>query len=322
VRIDAQRWIVIDSFESRRLPVAVRYLRSIDVDPAQIRLAIATHWHDDHVRGLDRLLAAVPGAQFAFPQVADPKTLVTLASEADEAAGQAEPEMQSVFAKILRVLRRNGRQAIPVGGRYMLRRDRRSMILALSPTAAAMNAGMTSAGREILRRPRPATKGGRAKATAIVKPNLTSLALWIETNSHAVLLGADLEAHERYGWPAAVRDARDLDLEPRGQLLKVPHHGSQNADHDCIWEHLLARAPYAAFTPYAPSRLPRETDIERLRSRPATVHGAASGGMAAKAVGSVRAAYPRAPLPNASRFGFVHYKAVRGGWSVDRGFCP
>ena len=49
-------------------PAALQYLPSIDVDvAAQLKAIVATHWDDDHVRGISRLLAAAPRAKFSCP---------------------------------------------------------------------------------------------------------------------------------------------------------------------------------------------------------------------------------------------------------------
>jgi glyoxylase-like metal-dependent hydrolase (beta-lactamase superfamily II) len=48
-------WCVVDSCLDRNSsqPAAVEYLQSLGGDAlGGVRLVIATHWHDDHIRGL------------------------------------------------------------------------------------------------------------------------------------------------------------------------------------------------------------------------------------------------------------------------------
>src|SRR5690349_21443663 len=57
--IGANEWFVIDScVEPRqRQPAALHYFSAIGVDPATaVKVVVATHWDQDHVRGLGELL--------------------------------------------------------------------------------------------------------------------------------------------------------------------------------------------------------------------------------------------------------------------------
>ena len=62
------KWIVVDSCldVDGELPIAVRYLTSLGVDISrQVELIVATHWHDDHIRGLGQLVGLADAAKFA-----------------------------------------------------------------------------------------------------------------------------------------------------------------------------------------------------------------------------------------------------------------
>ena len=67
VHIGDGDWIVVDSCIDRRTqrPVALDYLASLRVDVAvRVKLVVATHWHDDHIRGLADVLLAAENAKF------------------------------------------------------------------------------------------------------------------------------------------------------------------------------------------------------------------------------------------------------------------
>src|SRR5262249_28944194 len=60
-------WCVVDSCISRgsNEPVATEYLRGFRNGALNnVKLIVATHWHDDHIRGLSSLLRDSPGTRF------------------------------------------------------------------------------------------------------------------------------------------------------------------------------------------------------------------------------------------------------------------
>src|SRR5213592_4947476 len=59
-------WIVVDSCIDKTSgnPASLEYLKKIGVDPLKVKLVIATHWHDDHVRGMARQLLEFKNATF------------------------------------------------------------------------------------------------------------------------------------------------------------------------------------------------------------------------------------------------------------------
>ena len=59
-------WVIIDScIDKEGNPRALKYLDSINVDPAQaVKQIVATHWHDDHIRGMNELVEVCCNASF------------------------------------------------------------------------------------------------------------------------------------------------------------------------------------------------------------------------------------------------------------------
>jgi glyoxylase-like metal-dependent hydrolase (beta-lactamase superfamily II) len=60
-------WAVVDSHRSAETgaPVALAYLKALGVSVAeQVRLIVATHWHDDHMDGLAELFSHCETAKF------------------------------------------------------------------------------------------------------------------------------------------------------------------------------------------------------------------------------------------------------------------
>ena len=62
-------WLIVDScLDEAGEPAALQYLRQIGVDvETAVRMVIVTHWHDDHIRGVARLVQECPHADFVCP---------------------------------------------------------------------------------------------------------------------------------------------------------------------------------------------------------------------------------------------------------------
>ena len=97
-------WVVVDScIGSDGKPAAARYLRSIGVDPARaVKLIVATHWHDDHIRGMAELVNICRGAAFccagALCQKEFLATVAALEGRHLSAAGSGVRELYRVFS--------------------------------------------------------------------------------------------------------------------------------------------------------------------------------------------------------------------------------
>lgn len=62
------QWVIIDSCleTGSEQPSALKYLSLLNVDPAKdVRLVLATHYHDDHIAGIGAVFENCRAAQFA-----------------------------------------------------------------------------------------------------------------------------------------------------------------------------------------------------------------------------------------------------------------
>ena len=313
VRYGERRWAIVDSFLADGTWRPLRLLKHFGVAADEVALVVATHWDNDHVGGLAAVLQSAEEARFFYPNVHDRRHLLRLVATAEVAAADGWPRGVEEFGAVLDVLRSTGRTAKAVGSGTTLWRDESTQVLALSPTDAAVHAGLTAIGSELLATP------DRATSAVALRPNLTSIALWVETDTHRALLGADLEAHPDFGWSVAIDETANLRLEDKALLLKVPHHGSPDADEPRVWTELLDPNPDAVLTPYGPSRRPREEDIQRLAAQAATVRVVAGSGWRGRnSEALLRAAIPTAGFDARTSVGFAHYVAEGEGWGTSR----
>ena len=139
-------------------------------------------------------------------------------------------------------------------------------VWSLSPSDATFQAFLKSVGGLM-------PEVGRAKTRIPdLYPNDVAVALWIEVGDVAVLLGSDLE---RTGWLEILQSAE----RPTGKAsaIKVPHHGSRNADVPEVWDRMLDTDPFAVLTPWRRGKyaLPSDQDVRRILSNTANSYASA-----------------------------------------------
>jgi hypothetical protein len=257
VHVPGDDWIVVDSFEDSRRPVAMSYLDSIKVQPEQVKVLVITHFHKDHYEGIDKL----------HDRYRKARLMVTGALSGDRFADLfqdtvAQPVLGGLPGTIERA---NQREIAPsVGGlRYLSAGDEAHSVpgvvhaRALSPTDAAIhqsNLELASRGLD------------RAGVTMLLRnDNRSSVVLSFQLHDgSALLLAADLVAdHAAFGWQAIVSEPNNKSLD-RADLVKVPHHGSFSAHDQAMWDHLVTDSAKLLVSPYSPRGLPLVSDVARL----------------------------------------------------------
>ena len=250
-------WVVIDSCIDRDgQPQALRYLEGMGVDPATaVTLVVATHWHDDHVRGLTQVVKTCRSAHFCCAAALCREEFLELVGALEgrhfSASGSGLREIHGVFAH----LQETGQPPIhALADRAIIQRQT-CRLWSLSPGDDVFQRFLRSVERMI---PNLGETKTRIRSIA---PNEASVAIWVDAGEFALLLGADLE---KRGWKAVLQDT----ARPPGQasVFKVPHHGSKNADEPEVWLQMLESDCIAVLTPWRLGGriLPTMHDVRRI----------------------------------------------------------
>ncbi|MES2694660.1 MAG: MBL fold metallo-hydrolase [Verrucomicrobiota bacterium] len=276
VHLGGNDWLTIDScLDSERHPVGLRYLRDIGVEVDQhVRLVVATHWHDDHIRGLAQILRDASASRLVVSSAMKEESFLALVSAMrfNALLSSTGVDEWSEILNILTARKNAGIVASPqlaLGDRLLFKREADATkgvpdceVWSLSPSDDSV---LSAVGE--FRQLFPKQHMSKARVLA-PSPNHTSIVIWIKVGEMRALLGADLEemGSRANGWSAIV----DSKTRPdgRAEIFKVPHHGSQNGHHPEVWKQLLVNGSTAFLTPFVHGRtlLPLKEDVQRIKS--------------------------------------------------------
>lgn len=258
-------WIVVDSCVEMDtgLPAALAYFGRIGVNPNDaVRLVLATHWHDDHIRGLSKVFRASPSSRLAVTLAFGMKDFQAALAPWLASSTKVESKGLGEVQQLLEICKERTSYPIHASENKILW-ERSGVfpaeVRSLSPSdpaVAACIARLSEIERSKFRTRLPDVEG-----------NLASVVLSIKVGERRLLLGADLEcrADRNLGWLAVVDSHRNL-RRPGHHLFKIPHHGSENGHHPEIWSDLLHPNPLSALTPFmrGKKKLPAVEDRERI----------------------------------------------------------
>lgn len=270
IHLGGNNWIVIDSCLDTETgtPAALQYLVGIGVDPSDVKLVVATHWHDDHIRGMARQLEEFSDAIFCSSPALSNKEFVATITKFESrhgiVAGSGATELNQVLAILAaRAGRTSPRRATPKREVYKVLgvssgHGRDVSVVTLSPSDKQFDKFLHQIAEFV---PLPFQAKRRAPDQS---PNDLSVVVYVDFGDQALLFGGDLEEHNELelGWSAII--ALDLPAK-RSIAFKIPHHGSSTAHHLPVWETLLSPQPISLLTPWnRNSGLPTQSDVMRI----------------------------------------------------------
>lgn len=258
IHIGNFNWVVVDSLiDEGNLPIAQSYLQGIGVSiDKQVRLIVATHWHDDHIKGLSKLLGLAASAGFACTGSLQSSFVQSMLSSWNYNKllpnGSGGDEICAILNQIAL---KNPATKIPhpilaVAGRLLpISGNSKVTIKALSPSDGAilLNAARNEARSNW-------TEGSRTRIPNL-GPNDTSVVLSINIDQHEILLGADLEVctDPSLGWNPIIESG--LLAGNKFSVYKIPHHGSENGHCEKVWAEHLEHDSTAILTPFTKGRV-------------------------------------------------------------------
>ena len=255
------RWVLIDScLDTDGAPRALSYLESMGLDPTQdVALIVATHWHDDHIRGMAQLVEKCSRARFCCASALGNREFLAAVGALE---GRHLSSAGSGIREIHRVFSRLGQRTPRQTPKFALANCRifdqgGCQIWTLSPSDSNYAAFLRTIGSLI-------PSGGQSKGRVPdPSPNEVAVVLWVRIENLVVLLGSDLE---RPGWAEILQSAGRP--TSKASVFKVPHHGSKNAHDPAVWTRMLEPNPFAVLTPWRRGGyfLPTQTDVERILS--------------------------------------------------------
>lgn len=266
VHFGDDQWMAVDScLGDDGRPIAISYLQRFGAAADALKLILASHWHDDHVRGIAELARKYPAAEFHMSSVFNNAEAMTfLAAHTSSASNRLSRGCDELFAVVSERdrVRFDHQRSVVFHAPNVLGQP--VTVTAFSPVPAAIGQMIASFASNL-----PSSNGGTPIRNAVAsKPNLEAVAVHVDLGGMSILLGSDLENHAVYGWAGVVGDAFCTG-KLSADVYKVAHHGSHSGEHDHIWADLLTPNAHAVMTPFALGRhrLPTDDDRARIRGR-------------------------------------------------------
>lgn len=262
VHLGGGKWAIVDScVHPDGTAAGLRYLAGMGVGSEAVALLVATHWHDDHIRGFSQLVEECPAAVVALSTALKRDEFLTLVESDSDLLVRSMSGVREMGRSIKALVGSARQHEFAIADRRLYRDEaNRAEAWALSPSSASVQQAMEGFGELLPKR--------GASRRAIPRParNPACVVLFIKVGDVELLLGADLECSSdpSQGWSAIVSSAARPRM--RAHFLKVPHHGSADSHDDAMWSHLVEHHAHAGLTPFRSGsvRLPRPTDVQRI----------------------------------------------------------
>lgn len=276
IHLGNNNWAIIDSFLHPKTtkPIALEYLESISVDIAScVKIVIATHWHDDHIKGMAEIVSKTPNARFVFSQVMQndkfKKFVKRHQTRILTASGSKVDEIDKIFEFFFSKPkgRTHPNPCLTSQNKPLLQLDAADVQLPMGCKILSLSPSDTDFWNFIQSIAKMMPADGKPKRSAKrITENQASVVTWVGYDDLCFLFGADMEKRPANdtGWNAIVNS--DTRPKQKSSVYKVPHHGSATGHCESIWDQLLHEKPMAIVTPFINGRvkLPTPEQIKAI----------------------------------------------------------
>ena len=314
-------WLIVDScLNELKKPAPTAYLEGLGVSLNNVKYVAVSHWHDDHTKGISKVVEQCSGARVGISSVftlREAKQFVSAYSGLAAELSRGTKELYDVIKnhhKRIEPLSIN-RVALTGGGV-----DFSYAVTALSPTD-----GFFLSAQYYFLGSLPVLGGGSPlKEAPSFLPNNEAVAIHIKIGDLCILLGSDLET-DHQGWTALVAHP-EIQKLPKAEIYKVAHHGSLTAECPQVWDSLLVKErPISLLTPFNRGRkkLPSQEDRERIIGRSKQAHISSTRSTRAQMDSGLAKRLEKigsAPVPLNAGYGMVRARrtiTAPAEWSID-----
>jgi len=274
VHVGQGDWLAVDSCVAPgdETPYSLTYLERIGVEPEEhVKLIVASHWDDDHIRGLCTLIRRCRKSRFSLSSAYTTKDFLSILRAYEPGSMVRRSGVREFWDIYEYLLREKKKPRHAVVDRMLWRRkdDLPCTVTALSPSDSDEAATLEDFRRAF----DEAVSYETREFFSTVKPNASSVVIWIAVGEVRILLGADLEteADPSRGWTAVL--AADAWAGEQASVFKIPHHGSASSYEPAVWGRMLVSEALAPTSPFVYGRHKIPSVAERQAVRSHTTRG-------------------------------------------------
>jgi len=243
------KWALIDSAinPNTKNPIIEEYLHSIGLSYNDIFIIIATHWHDDHIKGLANIYNSCPNATFYCSDAFNSSEFFQLYAAYKDST-LPNNGIRALTEIITLIDQRDDYFRTLKVNKLMLQENINTSILTIHSLSPSDYSCWIAKQELISLMP---LVGESITGVHDIQPNQNCIVLLMSFNDENILLAADIEntKDSRTGWNGILNHS-NIFQGKKIKVYKVAHHGSEGAYNKQIWHDYLDR-PISMLTPFA-----------------------------------------------------------------------